>query len=609
MLSWRTPFWLFIFCLCAIVMTFFTVNYFPQGDVRSVRSSLLPYDKVDANEIIIRYPKTNNEIKCIRQNGVWYVDDGYLVRANSDRISLLFNALVGDSIRERITKRQRENRELELEDFGLEEYTTELIIKSKNDVVSIKIGDNAPYENTVFVQSSISSEIYIVEGVLRDIVPTSIDDIRDRTLFPYSTSLVTKLEIVSGKENSFVVEKDDLGSSWKMTSPVLAPASNSVDTLLQSLSISSINSFIWHPVGNIVSKKTISDYISPYGLNVEDATAIVRIWIDGEVEPIEIRIGRVLPNDSGLLYAYSNIDNSVFTLDQTTIAPFVMGFEAMRNHSIFTMTINNISSFSYKNGSEICLLASDEMGEWEISIPSKQPVAIGAVENFISHLNQVSDSGIVADSANDFTLPSSNIELQFVDNSDRVSTYVFYYDNATNPTNVYLKTTISSFITQVSPEALPQGLFDKDFAASFRSLEIFNFEPNGIEEFTIRKGEVSQRAYFAASGEWRSHDNESGEISTETVVSLIEKLSTLNAERVSKLFVTDVKSYGFGNPQVELLVVFNTDIVQPYGMPTVILQLGNQLPSGEYYLRIKGEEELFVVSEDFGKTLLEAKLY
>ena len=63
MLSWRTPFWLFIFCVCAVIMTVFTVKYFPQGDVRSVRSSLLPYNRLDTDEIIIKFPETQEEIK------------------------------------------------------------------------------------------------------------------------------------------------------------------------------------------------------------------------------------------------------------------------------------------------------------------------------------------------------------------------------------------------------------------------------------------------------------------------------------------------------------------------------------------------------------------
>ena len=305
MLSWRTPFWLFIFCICATVMTFFTLNYLPHGDVRSVRSSLLPYSRLDANEIVIRFTDTKKEIKCIKKNGVWYVDDGYLVRANADRVSLLLNALVGDAIRERITKRQRDRRELTLKDFGLENHNTELIIKSGKEEVAISIGNAAPYENTVFVMSSNSSEVYIVEGVLRDIIPTNIDDIRDKTLFPHSIALINKLEISSGKENSFVVEKDSSSGIWQMTSPVQAPASTAVEEVLQSLGFASISSFVWHPVGNIVSKRTISDYISPYGLDTTEAQSLIRVWLAGVADPIEIRIGRPLPNDSGLVYAFS----------------------------------------------------------------------------------------------------------------------------------------------------------------------------------------------------------------------------------------------------------------------------------------------------------------
>lgn len=606
MLSWRTPFWLFIFCICAAVMTFFTVKYFPQGDVRSVRTSLLPYNRLDANEITIKFPNEQKEIKCVKKNGIWYIDDGYLVRANADRISLILNAMIGDSIRERITKRQRENRGLTLSDFGLEQYNTELIIKSGKEKVLITIGKNAPYEDTVFVKSDMSSEIYIVEGVLRDILPSNIDDIRDKALFPHSIALIEKLEIVASKENSFVIEKDNVSGEWGMISPVQAPASLAVGSLLQSLSFASVHSFVWHPIGNIVSKKTISDYILPYGLGVNDAQSIIRVWLTGVSDPVEIRIGRPLPNDSGLVYAFSSIDNSVFTLDQTTIAPFSMGYETMRNHSIFSTPLNSLSSFSYKNGSEFCLLATNDLGDWGFSIPSKQPVELSAIEAFVSNLSEISDSGIIPD---DTLLPNHCIELQFEDKNKKNTQLNFYYDNATHPTNIYLTTTTSSFVTRVQPDVLPQGFLDKNFATSFRSLEIFNFEQAGVQEFTLIKGDVSQSAYFTASGDWRSRDNVNGNVAIETIISLINKLSTLKAEWVAKLFVTDINKYGFSEPKAELLLVFDNDMILPYGMPTVIVQLGNQLPTGEYYLRIKGEEELFVVSEDFGKALLEAKLY
>lgn len=607
MLSWRTPFWLFIFCVCAVIMTVFTVKYFPQGDVRSVRSSLLPYNRLDTDEIIIKFPETQEEIKCVKKSGIWYVDDGYLVRANADRISLLFNALIGDSIRERITKRQRERRELTLDDFGLEKYNTELILKRGKDKVSIIIGDDAPYEDTVFVKADTSSEVYIVSGVLRDIIPLNIDDIRDKTLFPHSVSLINKVEIISGEENSFVVEKEVASGEWEMISPVRAPASMAIDSLIQSLGFSSINSFVWHPIGKIVSKKTISDYVSPYGLDIKDAPSIIRLWMMGKSEPVEIRIGRALPNDSGLVYAFSTIDNSVFTLDQTTIAPFLMGYETMRNHSIFTVPIHNIASFSYKNGNEFCLLTLNDVGEWELSIPSKQPVEIGAAESFVSSLSQITDSGIAPDN---ISLPTSYIELIFTDRNEKATQLNFYYDNATHPTNVYLKATTSSFITKVSPNVLPQGFLDKNFAASFRSHEIFNFEPTKVQEFSLIKGNSSQSAYYTPSGDWRSRDYVNGSVASETIISIINQISTLKAEWVAKLFVTDINKYGFDTPQVEALIVFSSDIEKlPNGMPTVIIQIGKQLPTGDYYLRIKGGEELFVVSEEFAKALLEAKLY
>lgn len=602
MLSWRTPFWLFIFCVCALVMTYFTITYFPQGNVRSVRSSLLPYNKSDANEIIIKYSDPNKaEIKFLKKNGIWYIDDGFLVRANSDRISLLFNALVGDSIRERITKRQRIKRELTLDDFGLENYKTELIIKRGKDAVSITIGNNAPYENTVFVKSSNSSEVYIVEGVISDIIPSSLDDIRDRTLFPYPISLIKKLEVVSENENSFILEKDELGTVWEMISPVRAPASAAVDSLLQNFGFASINSFVWHPVGNIVSKKTISEYIAPYGLGERDAKATIRVWIDGLAEPVEFRIGRSLPNESGLVYAFSSVDNSVFTLDQVSIAPFFMGFETMRNHSVFAIPSHNISSVSYKRGLEYCLLSLNEKEDWEITIPSKQPIAPGSVEAFIEELSSVSDYGIVSD---DVLPPMPLVELQFVDNLKNINSLQFYYDNTTN---VYLKTTSSSFTTRVLPESLPMGLLEEDFIASFRSKEIFNFEASGVNELTLSRGRIQQNVYSSASGEWRSNDSQI--VSTNVILSLIEKLSSLTAERVAKLVVTDVKSFGFAEPKAELIVVFANDIVRPYGMPSLIIQIGNQLPSGEFYLRIKGEQEIFVVSEEFAKMLVESTLY
>ena len=75
------------------------------------------------------------------------------------------------------------------------------------------------------------------------------------------------------------------------------------------------------------------------------------------------------------------------------------------------------------------------------------------------------------------------------------------------------------------------------------------------------------------------------------------------------LLCVGIPQFLFANPQAELLVVFSNNIDHPYGMPTAIIQVGNQLPTGEYYLRIKGEEELFVVSGEFVKKLLEAKLY
>ena len=120
---------------------------------------------------------------------------------------------------------------------------------------------------------------------------------------------------------------------------------------------------------------------------------------------------------------------------------------------------------------------------------------------------------------------------------------------------------------------------------------------------------MSQNIYFTSSGEWHSRDNAAGEISTEMVVDLLNRISDLKASWVAKLYMTDFKAYGFVNPQAELTILLSKGNNGPTGMPTIILQLGSKLPEGGYFLRIKGEEELFVVDDDFAKALLEAKFY
>ncbi len=609
MLSWRTPFWLFIFCVCAVIMTFFTLKYFPQGDVRAVRTSLLSFNDEDINEIVISNQSENKIIKCVKKDNVWYVDDGYLVRANTDRITFLIDVLMGkgNSIRERITARQREKRQLSLKDFGFEASNTILKVATREDAVTIQIGAAAPYESTVFVMSDISSEVYIVEDVLRSNIPLNVDEIRDKTLFPHSISLINKIEIASDKQSSFVIERSSSnGVGWQMVSPVRAPVSMNVNSLLQSINLATIESFIWHPLGNIVSKNVISENLSPYGLDSQNSRAVVRIWLDKYTEPIEIRIGRDVPNDSGTSYAYSTIDNSVFTLDKTTVHPFFEGFETMRNHSVFSLPLHNIASVSYKNASEFCLLSKNEQLEWEITIPSKQPIKENSVLHFIESLSQIDDIGIVDNSVQ---LPKSFIELRFSDVNEKESLLYFYYDNAIHPTNVFLKTTSSSYTTKVDPKDLPVGFLDKNFPASFRSLDVLSLDAAIIQEIILKRSDLSQSIYFTSSGEWHSRDNAAGEISTEMVVDLLNRISDLKASWVAKLYMTDIKANGFVNPQAELTILLSKGNSGPTGMPTIILQLGSKLPEGGYFLRIKGEEELFVVDDDFAKALLEAKFY
>lgn len=582
----RTAVWLSALCLISACAAWFVVRFLPSDGVWTMPSSLLPKSIRSAEKIIFR--SGEETIDCRKKGNAWFVfRDGIPYRADSARLSLVLEALSGESVRDRINARQQRGRNLELGDFGLSEPRIVVEVHLANErTVRVLIGSNALYDDTVFAKTDRSPDVYVVGGVIRDLVPESFEEIRDKSVFPHLPDTVVRIDI---KRYAGIISLVKRKNGWYLTSPVSAAADNAaVHKILRAMSTATVGTFVINIRPSALSD--IDNMLFPYGLNHSDAATTVSVWTDGMQSPVIYIFGRPAPNSPDSVFTYSSEENSVFTSAASFMNAFSADAESLRDHSIFRTSGREMHAIGMRTAKSSMNIERGDGGAWSFTKPSPQPADAAAVERYISTLEAIRDSGISAEPIPDKTPPAALLSA-VTEDGEEWNAQIF---ESGESGVLLIKTDADKFARKIEEGNLPGSFFTAGYFAGLRDMSVISIRPDDVISVTQkRRGLASVSAIRIPAGGWTC-PVENAAANGAHIDSALETMRSLRAGEVDVLVSDDDTVRGLNPPECEFAVTVDSDTFSD-----AVLQFGAKTDNGASRLvRRKGFDAVFKIPEE-----------
>jgi hypothetical protein len=325
--------------------------------------------------VSLEFQHTNLVVECVKQNGVWMTGSSSLGLGRAD-VALMHQVVAGLNSMGKgttITAEHLAMRGLDEAEYGLAKPGIRIRAVDNRGEHSWYVGRNSPLGDMVYVKDGDGDDIYTVLGTLLKIIPTEVDQLRERVVFSGEIPGIRRLEIRDS--DGFVQLLKGAKGEWQIQQPISAQADSAeVGDFLEKLHGLHIEDFI---------ADNVSDY-AVYGLQGESLQ--ISLGGVGGVSRMLI-LGDEIPDRSGFIYARHADDTSVFSLKKDVLDMLSFKLEDFRDRRVLLQAAKGISSISITRGSEQLDLGVNKAGLWEITTPVSWDADIHAVAGLLQMWN------------------------------------------------------------------------------------------------------------------------------------------------------------------------------------------------------------------------------
>ena len=598
MLSRKTIVFLALLLALLLAAQWIGENRFAAADDDETAMTLVPPAPSRATAFSLR--AGNLSVSLSRPASRWILDPPAAGRADSRRVDLALETVLRARVRDRVTERQRKGRGLTLADYGLAPSRARVGVSGTGWNAAVEFGHHTPGGDGVFALAEGSSDVLVVDRAVFDLLPRSLDDLRDRTLISNAGSAPSALEI---RRPGVPAVRLACGTDgvWTLEKPFRSPLSPTVVTaLLDTLRNAAVARFVWTPG----SPGTSSEALIAHGLSPDEAVLTLSVWRPGEASPDEFAFGEPDPSDVSRVFAATLADGSVCTVDRTVLEALRMPLDVLRDRRPFPYAPEELLSVSLLSGDGAFSLARTARdAPWEIARPSVQPADQDAVERFLDRLLSLLDESAepLGDAAPAEPLDAIRIEFAPVPPATPLSAWLSRRapdgDNgAARPTVTVPDAGVRHVL---APGAIPDGTLAAPLFASLRDPAVLALPPGALSSLTRRTPDGEEQAVrLGGDGAWFSSKPPPVVADRAAAEALSGLLTNLVSSGAATLFTSDSAAYGLLPPRLEIVAATTLT-----NRPVVILQLGSALPDGSTYLRIRGEDPVFTLPPDAAATL------
>ncbi len=596
MLSSKTTLWLFILLVLVSAAAWFEKKHLPTGGFSAMPSCIVSVDISRANRLEIE--TTNTVITCSRSQDRWEIVKPIRCRADSSRIDFVLDTIARTPPRDRVTPRQRKNRNLSLNDYGLVVPRAVVSIESPDGISTLRIGVDTPSGDSVFVMSSGSYDVYIADRMLLDMLPKSSEDFRDHAFIPVFREIIG-IEIRQPGKGIINLEKNPTG--WVMTSPFAISASMpAVNALLGSIANATIEKFIWTSSNGQSHDDLIESAGASLGLSADESKLSATVKFASGLSA-NFSFGNLDPDSPDSLYVMSTLDNSIVTVGRAIIDALQMDAEVLRERRVFPLLASEVISISCNSANaSFAMRLNNTLSSWTISRPSVQPTDQKAAVAFIEELLSIEDLNVMplsdedGQSLENGRMDAVKIEISPVPPLEIITAFASFKRDADGSPLTFEIAIPGKKLRHIIPaDRLPRGFLEPAWFASMRDTTILSLSLDMFSAITRRVGSSEETAILGRDGQWFSAKPLPVVASKESLEMLTTLFANFKALHVSTLFSANTEIYGLNPAAAEFTITTKMP-----DTPVVILLVGSTLLDGSAYVKVKGHDAVFMASPD-----------
>ncbi len=601
--------WLGAVVLTAVV-TWLVHRHVP-ADGGAPRVRLLFRADVDAIESL-RIDHGELQVSCERRDGVWWITDPITARADPESIRALLDTLALAPVHDAITLDEQRRRGVSHREYGLIPPRASLTVQGPTvPPTEIRIGAHAPHGHSLYTALSESPTVWVSDPALQTALPTSLTDLRDRTLLPYAAERLQRFELLIPDRPPIAAERDAAGRWWLRQPAVRRADARAVDELLDYVAHARIREFVRKPGPAGDAGNESADLSIAFGFRPDEAQAMARFWFSATRGPPvfhELIFGKTATDAPEQVYVHSTEEHLVATVDRTLVQALRISPERIRDRRLWSFDARSVRELRIQGDAGLITLAAapDLPTGWMLTAPVQAPASERAAA-LIATLAELSDLAI-ADGATD-TRPTLRLEWT-VETPQRLYTALVsrgVADDSESIPDWYWHIPAEGWTHRVRGADLPLDFGSTAFYAGLRDPTLLDLPAHRLQRVEQQFTGGGQHAIVRLrDGGWSTADS-SGEVADpEAVEALLQQLNPLRASRVAALAPTADNGFPTSPPTLTLTLT-PRDPEQSVRILHVAGSApgdGESVDTGGRLATLQGTDSVFVLSENSARILL-----
>ena len=515
-------------------------------------------------------------------DGMWQLRAPFTADADPPKINEMLQDLLEKKVKQTLEAE-------DLTQYGLHppNIRIELWTEGEAPAKTFLIGDRT-VNYSVYTKEQSESHIFLIESSALDDFTKSPSDLRDRSVFKFSTAEVRTLHLqVAGQADIYCEKRvesnpDVIGDTdgWKMIQPVKTRADAKViEDIVSAL-------------GNlkVVTFEADGEYDAAiYGLSQSRITVTLQSMSDNSIQELQIGSDAGTP---GRIYVTRSDHRAVYAVNREIYTKLNRTVFDLRDKRVIDFQRTATHEFTLRQGDKKIVCQKNVDGEWEITSPVVLKADEGAVDDLLFGVDALRVVAFVNDQPKNlqpYGLDAPSIEVSFMV-SNAEPTVLLVGNMKGN--DVYVKAGNAEPVFLVKKELLDlvgMGV------AGLRNKQILDFETDDAAKIVLRHSGVNLTCQKQGTN-WRLTQPVQEQANNRAVRSIIQQVNQLRVEAF--LAVTpSVIVTGFDEPEIQLVVTLKNRTEH-------LLEIGKSADDEHRYGRLQNAPDtVFLLQKETAENL------
>ncbi len=529
-------------------------------------------------------------VKWSKKKGEWTITDPVTARADLGKLERILAALDSLPKKEVISKIARKKRELSLKDYALSEPRARIALGYRRHTEELDIGAGSMLDNSLYVRFRSSDDVISTSTNILNSLPASLSDMRDRRLFHSNAERVMRLEI-KNRAGGFI-QLDKKEGQWHLLQPVSDRASNNrVVELLSILHSQEITQFV----------TDTNAHLEPYGLGSDEAAVEIAIWRQDKNSATRLMLGKEIESGEQV-YAKLQGTDSIYTLKSDIARSFQLASDSLRDRRVFSGAAHDVDFCEIsQNDTTVALRRQDD--SWLVVKPAQWRADNEIADELVEALFALRIESFVEGAQTN--LAQFNLDIPLcrleVGSTNAPKSYAELIIGGIIPKKktVYAQFRGAPRVFEISLKPIEQlGLIQLD-PLIYRDRIVLSISPDSVTRISRTKDGEAQSVKRNDNEEWVTEADPPGKVISSTVDDVLLGLARLKTDRIVDNDARNADQYGLGEPGSSLTILLRGE----EGLQKTLL-LGHKYRTGSLYAMIKGQDMIFLISEETVEPLM-----